>query len=83
MRVFDYTSGIETLKSYFPDARAPITVRAVHTACAAALKHQAAAAPPMPLPRAAVAVRRHSAAQVIQAHCSDICAQNRSSGQCQ
>ena len=30
-------------------------MRAVHTACAAALKHQAAAAPPMPLPRAAAA----------------------------
>ena len=56
-------------------------MRAVHTACAAALKHQAAAAPPYAA--AAAAVRRHSAAQVIQAHCSDICAQNRSSGQCQ
>ena len=47
------TSGIETLKSYFPDARVPITVRAaVHTAFAAAIKHQAAAAAPLCLCRA-------------------------------
>ena len=61
-------------------------MRAVHTACAAALKHQAAAAAPpyaSAVRHRAAAVRRHSAAQVIQAHCSDICAQNRSSGQCQ